>query len=96
MYHVYIDDKRIFMVTELCKGGELFDMIQESQHFDEKKAAELMEQLLHGVSYCHSQGIAHRDLKPENVLLENQGTHPRVKIINFGLSRIFAEDMYDR
>lgn len=54
-----------------------------------------MDQILQGISYCHNQGIAHRDLKPENVLLENQGSQPRIKIINFGLSKVFQDEMYD-
>lgn len=27
LYEVFQDDKRYFIVTELCKGGELFDEI---------------------------------------------------------------------
>ena len=27
LYEVFTDDKRYYLVTELCKGGELFDEI---------------------------------------------------------------------
>ena len=27
LYEVFQDDKRYYLVTELCKGGELFDTI---------------------------------------------------------------------
>jgi serine/threonine protein kinase len=29
LYEVFQDDKRYYLVTELCKGGELFDEIIE-------------------------------------------------------------------
>ena len=47
------------------------------------------------MSYCHNQGVAHRDLKPENVLLDNTGNQMSIKIINFGLSCFFKEDLFD-
>ncbi|VAH18089.1 unnamed protein product [Triticum turgidum subsp. durum] len=44
------------------------------------------QQLLSGVSYCHSMEICHRDLKLENTLLDGSPT-PRVKICDFGYSK---------
>ena len=79
----------------MCTGGELFDMIQENHHFDERIVAKIMNQIMMGVSYCHNLGIIHRDLKPENVLMVSSGNDPQIKIINFGLSKVFKEDEYD-
>ncbi|MFS7941289.1 putative protein kinase CAMK-OST1L family [Helianthus anomalus] len=44
------------------------------------------QQLISGVSYCHSMEICHRDLKLENTLLDGS-TAPRVKICDFGYSK---------
>jgi calcium-dependent protein kinase len=33
----------MYIITELCTGGELFDKIQESNSFSERKAAETMK-----------------------------------------------------
>ncbi|KAF6153016.1 hypothetical protein GIB67_021621 [Kingdonia uniflora] len=44
------------------------------------------QQLLSGVSYCHSMEICHRDLKLENTLLDGSTT-PRLKICDFGYSK---------
>merc|ERR1711988_760186 len=41
----------------------------------------------------HSQGIAHRDLKPENILLKDDTEDAAIKITDFGLSKIFADDL---
>ena len=75
----------IYLVLELVTGGELFDKIVAAKRFDEPTARKYFHQLIAGIHYCHSQGIAHRDLKPENLLLDANDT---LKISDFGLSNL--------
>lgn len=90
IYDFYYDDKYYYIITEYCKGGELFDKITSVGHFNEKVAASIIKQILSGVAYLHSRGIVHRDLKPENILLEsNQNKDFSIKIIDFGTSVLF-------
>ena len=42
LYEVFSDDKRYYLVTELCKGGELFDEILNKGFFSEKEAASII------------------------------------------------------
>lgn len=49
---------------ELCEGGDLFHRIKESKIFSEKKASEIMKQILSALFYLHKKGVMHRDLKP--------------------------------
>ena len=60
-------------------------------YISEKEAVKVFKQLMLAVSYCHSVGICHRDLKPENILFLNKNPDSPVKIIDFGLSKIFGE-----
>lgn len=77
---------KIFIVLELVTGGELFDLIVKSGRLEEKSARWYLRQLVDGVGYCHSQGVAHRDLKPENLLLDE---NLNLKISDFGLSALY-------
>ena len=79
------------LITRLCIGGELFDRIVQIGHFGEKQAAVLFKQILSSLNYCHKMKICHRDLKPENFLFESKAPDSSIKLIDFGLSKIFAD-----
>lgn len=85
--------KHIHVTCRFCNGGELFDKIQEFGFFDEKLAAQIMNQIFMAVNYCHSMGIVHRDLKPENILIESSPNSNfsefYIKLIDFGTSKPF-------
>eukprot|EP00352_Strombidinopsis_acuminata_P004002 CAMPEP_0176397868 /NCGR_PEP_ID=MMETSP0126-20121128/45466_1 /TAXON_ID=141414 ORGANISM="Strombidinopsis acuminatum, Strain SPMC142" /NCGR_SAMPLE_ID=MMETSP0126 /ASSEMBLY_ACC=CAM_ASM_000229 /LENGTH=408 /DNA_ID=CAMNT_0017772431 /DNA_START=230 /DNA_END=1456 /DNA_ORIENTATION=- len=89
MYEFFEDEKRYYIVTEICKGGELFDEILARGKFNEKDAAVLIKQVLSCINYCHSAKIVHRDLKPENILLEQNKEFDQIKIIDFGTSLVY-------
>ena len=89
LYEYFEDDKNFYIITELCTGGEMFDKIIEKEFYTEKEAAHCFKQFMLGINYCHKQGIVHRDLKPENFLYETKEENSDVKIIDFGLSKIF-------
>lgn len=77
------------LVLELISGGELFErVINDDFVLTEKACICFMRQICEGVNFIHSQNIVHLDLKPENILcLTRQGN--RIKIIDFGLARIY-------
>lgn len=93
MYAVYETDTHLFLCLELLTGGELFDRIISKGHYSEEDARRLTVTLLEATKYLHAQGIAHRDLKPENILLKDDTEDAAIKITDFGLSKIFADDL---
>ena len=54
----------IYIVTELVRGKDLYELIREYKHFGEEEAAFIIRQIIIGVRYLHSVGVVHRDLKP--------------------------------
>jgi len=88
---VYESHSEIYLVQELCVGGELFDRLDEQPdyHYTESQCAKLVKQMLCSVRYCHSKGIIHRDLKLENFLFSNEDADSELKMIDFGLSKHF-------
>lgn len=91
MFEFFEDSKKFYIITDLSKGGELFDEIVRRGKFSEKDAAMLVKQILSCINYCHGINIVHRDLKPENILLEENKELDQIKIIDFGTSKIFTK-----
>jgi calcium-dependent protein kinase len=75
LFEIFQDDKRFYLVTDLCTGGELFDEITKRSTFNEQDAANLIKQVLSAIAYCHSKSICHRDIKPENILLDTKSNN---------------------
>ncbi len=67
----------------------MFDKLAGEKGLSEQCAAQLIRQVLSAVAYCHSNKIVHRDIKPENLLLASGDKDARVKVIDFGTSRVF-------
>ena len=95
LYEFFESQRSLYLIMEECKGGEVFDRIiehiQSKKMYSEKDAANMFQQVMSSIEYCHNQGICHRDLKPENLLYLNIGNEKNnpIKVIDFGLSQIF-------
>ncbi|KAF9685002.1 hypothetical protein SADUNF_Sadunf03G0009000 [Salix dunnii] len=83
---VVLTPTHLAIVMEYAAGGELFERICKAGRFSEDEARYFFQQLISGVSYCHSMQICHRDLKLENTLLDGSPA-PRLKICDFGYSK---------
>jgi calcium/calmodulin-dependent protein kinase I len=83
----YESERDIYLVTDLARGGELFDHIIEKGSFTEKDAANLVRQILEAVNYMHKKNIVHRDLKPENLLFKDKSEDSPLMVTDFGLSK---------
>ncbi|XP_021897622.1 serine/threonine-protein kinase SAPK2 [Carica papaya] len=83
---VLLTPTHLAIVMEYAAGGELFETICNAGRFSEDEARYFFQQLISGVSYCHSMQICHRDLKLENTLLDGS-SEPRLKICDFGYSK---------
>ena len=87
-FETYDDKHYLYLVMELCTGGELFDSqekcIKGGKPYTEKDAAEVIYKCLEALHHCHSLGITHRDIKPENIMF---GKDNEVRLVDFGLAK---------
>lgn len=89
---VFEDETCVHLITELCLGNDLYDMLVkkseslDNKDFSERQVAKIIWQVLDAVLHCHERNIVHRDIKAENVMLSSDNDDLSVKLIDFGLS----------
>ena len=95
LFDFYSTEDSYAMILELCSGGELYKEIIEKGPFNEGYTSYVMYQIFSAINYCHKMHIIHRDLNPENILIidRNELGYPRIKICDFGLSKIFEKGL---
>ncbi|CAG5112587.1 Oidioi.mRNA.OKI2018_I69.chr2.g6785.t1.cds [Oikopleura dioica] len=81
LYGYFHDDRRVYIILEYCKNGNLFTKLKEEKKFESVEAARYVREIAEGLDYIHKLNVIHRDLKPENVLL---GRNNEVKLADFG------------
>ncbi|KAJ6687448.1 SERINE/THREONINE-PROTEIN KINASE [Salix koriyanagi] len=101
-YDAFEDENNVYVVMELCEGGELLDRIlSRGGRYTEEDAKTIVVQILNVVAYCHLQGVVHRDLKPEVCRYEctwiifyftSRDEDAPLRIIDFGLSDFVRPD----
>lgn len=98
IYDIFDAARETYVVMEYLAGGELLDMITDSDHLSERNSKQVIREVLQAIEYLHARGIVHRDVKPENILCVNRAWPLRVKLTDFGLSKFVgcAEDGTER
>ncbi|KAJ1970168.1 serine/threonine protein kinase [Dispira parvispora] len=81
---IIFEDGHVYEIMEYCPY-DLFNIVASGQMSLEECAC-CFAQLVRGVSYLHSLGIAHRDLKLENCMVTAEGI---LKVIDFGCAIVF-------
>lgn len=90
LYSFFEDKDSIYIVTELCTGGELMEALADGRFNEEDEIRRVLRDLVRAVSYCHARRIVHRDLKLENLLFKDTTGTSQLKVIDFGLAAIKA------
>lgn len=87
LYDVFYEPEKIYLITELMSGGELFDRIVQKEYYNEQEARDVCRNLFAALNYCHERKVAHRDLKPENLLLTSREDDNNLKLADFGFAK---------
>jgi serine/threonine protein kinase len=99
MYEFFEDETSIHIIMEYCSGGDILTKIKKAikngYRIQSEYIRSVLQQILRSLAFMNGQRVIHKDLKPENVMLmpsDSENTAPIVKVIDFGLSEIFAKD----
>lgn len=89
VYAIGEDSGRHYMALEYVEGKNLRDYLEKKGPPDVLISISILRQVAAALQRAHELGVIHRDIKPENILMTRSG---EVKVADFGLSRIFADD----
>lgn len=90
--------KKMYLIMEVCEGGDLAKLLQKRQHLNEADTKQVMFSLAEAIKYLHQVGILHRDLKLENLLLAEEPVENgviNIKVSDFGLSTQQNNNSYE-
>jgi Protein kinase domain len=79
-------EQRPFVVYEQFAGVPCSELLARRGPCEVAAAAEIVAQLLDGLSALHARGVYHRQIRPESVLVDGSNEELRVKLIGLGYS----------
>lgn len=80
-----------FLAMEFLRGVVLEELVGEGHSVPLERAINIELQILDGLEAAHEAGVVHRDLKPENIFLVPEGEGDFVKLVDFGVSKVFKD-----
>ncbi|XP_051794947.1 cGMP-dependent protein kinase 1-like isoform X1 [Acanthochromis polyacanthus] len=84
LYRTFRDSKYLYMLLEVCLGGELWSLLRDRGLFDDGITRFYTGCVIEALAFLHSRGIIYRDLKPENIILDHRGY---AKLVDFGFAK---------
>jgi len=87
-FYSFQDRQEVYLVSELMRGGDLFDRLVLKGSFTEVEARRIVLCVVEGIRYLHEKDIVHRDIKPENVVLrEASKDNLQCVLCDFGFAK---------
>ena len=86
-----LDDKYIYIVTELITGGSLFDLLRKETKLSFPHVLDYAGQVVVMLETLHAKNIIYRDLRPENLLIDYKGF---LRLIDFGFAKVTENKTY--
>ncbi|ETP50412.1 CAMK protein kinase [Phytophthora nicotianae P10297] len=88
IHKVYEEHQKVYIIQEMCTGGELYDRIVQRGKYSETDAADIMRKLVSALQALHAHNILHLDIKPENILFSSEDPDSKILLTDFGLARM--------
>jgi serine/threonine protein kinase len=85
-----LDDGACYLVMEVLEGESLGDRLARDNRVHWVEALDIMRGVLFGLRHAHERGVVHRDIKPDNVYLAHKDGEAVIKILDFGIAKLYA------
>ena len=85
-----LDDGACYLVMEVLEGESLGDRLARDHRIHWVEAIDILRGVLFGLRHAHDRGVVHRDIKPDNVYLATKDGSPVIKILDFGIAKLYA------
>ncbi len=85
-----LEDGCPYLVMEVLEGEELGKRLEREKRIPWQEAIEIMRGVLAGLRHAHERGVVHRDIKPDNVFLAKKDGETIIKILDFGIAKLYA------
>ncbi|TIC32169.1 Pkinase-domain-containing protein [Wallemia mellicola] len=83
------DDENVYMLMELCKSGNMMDLLRSRKRYTAPETRFFLVQLIGACQYMHEHSVIHRDLKLGNLFLDE---FMNVKVGDFGLAALIERE----
>jgi tRNA A-37 threonylcarbamoyl transferase component Bud32 len=91
LYETMEDPNTIYLIMELVKGSDLFDISDILGTLRPASVSALLTPLLTALSYLHSRGVVHHDIKPENIIVDY--SQNALKLTDFGSAKFSLKSL---
>jgi tRNA A-37 threonylcarbamoyl transferase component Bud32 len=86
-----VPPRRYYLIMEYLEGESL--SAAPPGPMAPERALPILIQVCQALQAAHKSGVVHRDLKPENIFLCRRDGPPFVKILDFGIAKLFGGEL---
>jgi serine/threonine-protein kinase len=90
-----LEDGSLFLVMEALEGESLGKRLEREKRIHWIQSLAIIRGVLAGLKHAHDKGVVHRDIKPDNVFLARKDGEEVVKILDFGIAKLYAGNADD-
>ena len=89
-------DGQPYLVMDYLEGVSLGRKIYDEKGLAITECLDIFEKLCEGLGVAHKNGVTHRDIKPANVMFLSDDSESMVKLVDFGIAKLAAEESDQR
>ena len=90
-----LEDGSLYLVMEALEGEPLGNRLERDKRIPWFEAVAIIRGVLAGLQHAHEKGVVHRDIKPDNIFLARKDTEVVIKVLDFGIAKLFAGNADD-